>query len=215
MTWPSVHCRDLADAPRQPHVAVCRDAGDVERLAHLTADALEAAVEAALTGNRAAARRVLRRAGVRKAARAAADARVRRGLAQCPPRTGNLGPVVSSLQLIAVLGDIGDLINTLARDTVAGQVPCPVPRVLRRDVMTVGRAGAQRIRQLADGLPTPAMDAGYLRTGIELRTSADHVAGVTDGGSAASRPGRATVAAASAALAQAILIASRHAARAA
>jgi hypothetical protein len=199
--------------PSAPYLAVYPTAGDMERLAYLTADALEAAVEAALAGDRVAARRVLRRAGVRKAARAAADARVRRGLAQCPPRTGNLGAVASTLQFIAELGHIGDLVDTLARNTVVGDLRCPVPQVLRRDVMTVGRAGAQRIRQLAEGLPSPAMDAGYLRTGRELRAVVDHVDGLAGGGHAASGRGRATAATASGALAEAVLVASRHAAR--
>ena len=144
-----------------------------------------------------------------------ADSRVRHGLAHCPPRTGNLGVIASSLQLIAALGHIGDLIDTLARHIVAGDLPRPIPQVLRRDVTTVGRAGAHRLRQLAEGLPTPAMDAGYLNAGSELRAVVGRLANLGCGLGPVSGPGRAMAPAAFAALAEAVLVASRHAARAA
>lgn len=205
--------------PRQhPLSAVAtayRGGEDLERLAILTADALEAAAEAALSGNGAAARRVLRRSGARKAAEISAEARVRKGLAQCPPRTGNLRAVASTLQFIADLGHVGDLVDILARQTAATTGPRRVPHVLRRDVMTVGRVGAHRIRRLAEGLSGPAMDTGYLRAGCELRAVVDHLTGPAGSRSATSSADRVTTGAVCSALAEGVLTASRHAARAA
>jgi hypothetical protein len=201
--------------PLSAVAAAYRDGDDLERLAFLTADALEAAVEAALTGDVAAARRILRRSGARKSAKLSAEDRVRRRLAQCPPRTGNLRPVVSTLQLIADLGHVGDQVDILARQTTAPSGPRRVPQALRHDVMTVGEVGAHRIRRLAEGISAPAMDPGYLRAGCELRTVVDHLAGL-ERNRATSRVadpvGTATV---FSALAEGVLAASRHAARAA
>lgn len=192
-----------------------RGGEDLERLAFLTADALEAAVEAALFGDISAARRVLRKSGARKSAKTSAEARVRQGLAQCPPRTGNLRAIASTLQLIADLGHVGDLVDILARQTAAPTRPHRVPQALRRDVMTVGEVGAYRIRRLAEGIPGPAMDPGYLRAGCELRAVVDHHAGLAGSRSAARCADRVTTGAVCSALAESVIAASRNAARAA
>jgi hypothetical protein len=199
--------------PLSAVAAAYRGGEDLERLAILTAGALEAAAEAALSGNGAAARRVLRRSSARKTARFSAEARVRQGLAQCPPRTGNLRAVASTLQFIADLGHVGDLVDILARQTAAG--PRPVPHPLRHDLMTVGRVGAHRIRRLAEGLSGPAMDPGYLRAGCELRAVMDHLTGLAGSRSVATCADRVTTGAVCSALAESVLTASRHAARAA
>lgn len=195
--------------------AAYRGGEDLERLAILTADALEAAAEAALSRDVAAARRVLRRSSARKAARASAEARVRQGLAQCPPRTGNLRAVASTLQLIADLGHVGDLVDILARQTAAPSGPRHVPQALRRDVMTVGGVGAHRIRRLAESISGPAMDPGYLRAGCELRAVVDHLTGLAGSRSAARCVDRVTTGAVCSALAEGVLAASRNAAHAA
>ena len=187
----------------------------VERLALRTADALESAVDAALAGDRAQARRVLRRAAARTSARRAADARIRQGLAQRPPRTGNLRGAASLLQLIADLRQIGQLINTLARHTANGDIPRPVSDRLRRDVLTVQRSGTSRLRAIAEGLQGPAMDPGYVHTGDELRTVVDHLTQATRQGLISAHPDRAPMQAVYAELATCVLNASRHAARAA
>jgi PhoU domain len=187
----------------------------LERLALRTADALESAVDAALAGDRAQARRVLRRAAARTSARRAADARVRQCLAQRPPRTGNLRGAASLLQLITDLRQIGQLINTLARHTANGDVPHPVPGHLRHDMLTVQRSGASRLRAIAEGLQGPAMDPGYVRTGDELRTVVDHLTQTTRQRPISGHPDRAPVQAVYAELATCVLNASTHAARAA
>ncbi len=189
---------------------------DWERLAILTADALEAAAEAAIAGDPAAARRVLRRSSARKAAKISAEARVRTGLAQCPPRTGNLRAVASTLQLIADLGHVGDLVDVLARQTAATTRPRAVPQLLRHDVSTVGRVGAHRIRRLAEGLHGPAMDPDYLHDGCELRGVVDHLTGLAGSRSVAPRADRVVrTGTVCRALAESLLTASRHAGRAA
>jgi hypothetical protein len=187
----------------------------LERLAILTADALEAAAEAALSRDATAARRVLRRSGARKSAKASAEARVRQGLAQCPPRTGNLRAVASTLQLIADLGHLGDLVDILARQTTDPSGPRRVPPALRRDVMTVGGVGAHRIRRLAEGIPGPAMDPGYLRAGCELRAVLDHLTGLEENRGRAHAANPVMAGTLCSALAEGVLTASRHAARAA
>ena len=201
--------------PLSAVAAAYRGGEDLERLAILTADALEAAAEAALSGNSAAARRVLRRSSARKAARASAEARARPGLALCPPRTGNLRAVASTLQLIADLGHVGELVDILARQTAAPSGPRRVPQVLRRDVMTVGGVGAHRIRRLAEGISGPAMDPGYLRAGCELRGVVDHLTGLEGNRATARAADPVMTATVCSALAECVLTASRHAARAA
>lgn len=201
--------------PLSTVAAAYRGGEDLERLAILTADALEAAAVAALSRDAAVARRVLRRSGARKSARSSAEARVRQGLAQCPPRTGNLRAVASTLQLLADLGHVGDLVDILARQTAATSGPRLVPQGLRRDVMTVGEVGAHRIRRLAEGISGPAMDPGYLRAGCELRAVVDHLTGL-EGNRATTRAADPVMTATLCrALAEGVLTASRHAARAA
>jgi len=186
---------------------------DWERLAILTADALEAAAEAAVHGDRTTARRVLRRSGGRKAAKIAAESRVRTSLVQRPPRTGNLRAVASTVLLIADLGYVGDLIDVLARQTANAAGPHPVPQLLRGDVDTVRRVGAQRLRQVAEGLCGPAIDPEYLRVGCELRAVVDHLNGLAPSRSVAIRVDRVTTGALCIALAEGVPTASRHAAR--
>jgi hypothetical protein len=188
---------------------------DLDKLAILTADALESVVEAALSRDVAAARRVLRRSGARRSAGSLAEARVRQGLAQCPPRTGNLRAVASTLQLIADLGRVGDLVDILARQTAATTGPRRVPQLLRRDLMTVGGVGAHWVRQLAKGISGPAMDPGYLRAGCELRAVVDHLTGLEGNRGTALAAGPVMTATVCSALAEGVLTASRHAARAA
>lgn len=201
--------------PPNKVVPAHRGGDDVERLALLTADALEAAVEAALSSDVVAARRVLRRSGTRKLAMSAAETRVRQGLARCPPRTGNLRAVANTLQLIADLGHVGDLVDIVARQTAAPGGPRGVPQALRHDMKTVGEVGAQRIRRLAEGLCGPAMAPGYLRAGCELRAVVDHLTGREGIRAQASAASPVTTAAVCSALAEGVLNASRHAARAA
>jgi hypothetical protein len=187
--------------------------GELERLALLTADGLEAAIHAALAGDRTAARRVLRKAAQRRSAKAAAEARVRQRLADCPPRSGNM--VFSAMQLIAELGHVGDASDALAWHAATGKSAQSVPLPLESDVVTLGRAGARRIRLLAEGLPRPAMDSAYRQDGYALRAIVDRRTGHSRDRQTSTGHGRMTVGAICGALAEAVLMASRFAARAA
>jgi hypothetical protein len=192
---------------------VYRRSDALRRLALLTADALESAVDAALAGDRAQARRILRRSAARTSARRAAEGRIRLGVARRPPRTGNLRTVASMLQLITDLGQVGHLVNTLARHTANGAIPHPVPQGLRRDALAVRCSGARRLRLIAEGLPGPTMDPGYVSTGEALRAVVDHLTQAHRRSRAAAHPDGEPVQAVCAELATCVLNASRHAAR--
>ena len=194
--------------------AAYRRADAVGRLALLTADALESAVDAAVTGDRARARHILRCVAVRTAARRAAETRLRQRLAHRTAAAGSLRRAASMVQLITDLRQIGQLVNSLARHTANDDVPYPVPLSLRHDAVTVGDFGARRLRIIAEGLHGPAMDPGYVRAGDELRVAVGHLVHAATR-TLPSTPDGAPVLAVCAELATCVLHASTHAARAA
>jgi hypothetical protein len=120
---------------------------------------------------------------------------------------------VCRLQAISDLGVIATLVEGLARHLVAHDVPDPVLEVVGADLAAIGGAGAVRLRSLATGVPGPGMDADYVRCGCELRGAVERLSGRRgQPGVAASRMSSVSVCGA---LAEAVLLASRHASRAA
>jgi hypothetical protein len=160
------------------------------------------------------ARRILRMAHDRGLAVARGECRVRQRLVECPSRTGNIRGVVSSLQFVTELGHIERLVDYLARSVAKPGSHSSASPELRGDLITVGRVGSRRLRALAEGLPRPEMDRGYLHGGSELRDVVDRLNRPGQRYSAATEPGHMGVATACSALAEAILMASRHAGRA-
>jgi hypothetical protein len=117
--------------------------------------------------------------------------------------------------LISDLGRIATLVCALARHLVENDVLASVREVVVSDLVIVGRAGAERLRTLARGLPVPDMDARYVRCGGELRRVRDRLTSGQRYDVQEPVPGRIGAVAAGAGLAEAILMASRHAGRAA
>jgi hypothetical protein len=199
--------------PRPEALAVdLHGIGDLAGFAILVAESLESTADSTLARDAVGLRRVVRRGRIRTAAQESAEARVRRSLAQSPPRSGNLRSVASTLQLIAELGHVSDLIDLVAR-AGAADTSSPLSSALRRDLHTLRTFGGQRLRCIAVGLPRPVMDARYLPAGNELRAVAERVRphpGQDSSGAAASGV---TVDAGCSAIAAAILLASLHVTR--
>lgn len=198
---------------KQPTLTL-NQADELARLAFLTADALEGVVRAALHGDRTEARRVLGGSAALRDARVDGEKAVRRLMRSCSGRTGSLRYTACRLQFISDLGDIATLVEGLARDLAANDVPAPVLEAVGTELATVGAAGAQRLRTLAAGSSGPGMDASYVRCGCELRGAAERLSGRHDQ-PIDSRATRMSTVTLCAGLAEAVLVASRHAARAA
>lgn len=132
----------------------------------------------------------------------------------CPPTARSLCRTTASLQLISDLGRIATLVCALARHLVENEVPASVREVVGSDLVIVERAGAERLRTLARGLPVPDMEAHYVRCGCELRRVRDRLTSGQRYDVQEPVPGRIGAVSAGAGLAEAILMASRHAGRA-
>ena len=112
---------------------------------------------------------------------------------------------VNTVQLVSDIERVEQLVVAAARRVLAGRAHLPVE--LRPDVATLGRAGARRLRDLADHA---RHDTAYLACGRELRELHQNLA------RHARAPRRSDeVAGLCAALTTGVLEASRHAARAA
>ena len=171
---------------------------DVALLLRATTHAFESALHAVLAGDKHAARQVLRGSTARRAALQAAQDTVRaRAWVPLPTK-------VEHLQFVADLGRVGDLVDHLARNVVAGGDPHPLSPSLRMMLAVLLDAGGRRLRALADGPVGPGLDPAHRGCGRTLFEVADR--GTHD----SSR-----TAALCSATAVVLLQASRHAARAA
>lgn len=178
-----------------------------------TAQSLEDSVEATLTGNPVLGRRVRRAARVRRSAHDAAEQQIRRRA--CTRKVGSLTHALAALQCLEEVQRIGDLADSLALQSVRGSgCSALVSADTRESVRSLGAAAAQRLYCLAEGLHEPAMDAAYVRCGIELRRALDCLAAEEDPWQGREGPDQ-TLVTVCAEVAKAVLAASRHAGRAA
>jgi hypothetical protein len=104
------------------------------------------------------------------------------------------------------------LVDALARHVADGGVAPSVRDALAADLALLGALGAQRLRHLT-GVAAPAVDAGHVQSGAELRSLLVRLSGRSAARPATSR--RLSTVQACAALVEAVLAASRYAARAA
>ncbi|WP_426242056.1 hypothetical protein [Nocardioides sp. LHG3406-4] len=181
-----------------------------EKLLRLTAQAWSDALAALLDSDPDAARRVLRGSRARRSAVGAAQTYVRREVAIGEVHGHCLVQAFNSLQLVADISHIEDLLIHLARRVLAHRESLPAPD--QPDVDALRRAGAHRLNDLADGLSTPVMDSDYLLCGCELIDVLERlVQRIQEPGSTS----HGTSAGLCVALAASLLEASRHATRAA
>lgn len=180
------------------------------RLAALTADGLVAVVDATLAGDRAAARDLLRASRRRRSAYAAAVSEARLSLTQRSPGApltgaafGGMRQAICRAQLVAEVGTVGDLVDALARGIVRHGVVSGRPTIAAADAEALKTVGGRRLRLLAEGVADHLRDPDYRRDGTELRRIHDLLGDGRWGPS-----GRAC-----AAIAEAVLHASRYAAR--
>ena len=180
----------------------------MHQFALLVADDLELAALAARDGDVRVARRVLRHATGREAAHRDAEAEVRSWAVEagCGWRRA-----CCSLQFVGELAAISTLSTALARRTATRGVPVPVRNAMGGELGLLGTAGSRRLRHLAL-LGGPAMDAEFQHGGSELRECLTRLTCTGAGCRAADGP---AVSSTCAALVQAVLTASRYAARAA
>jgi hypothetical protein len=106
-------------------------------------------------------------------------------------------------------------VDAFARQLAHSELPASIRDTVGPDLLTVGKAGAEPLRSLAVGLPCPEMEAVYVRCGCELRGALDRLACGQPGAVLEPLSSRMSAVSAGAALAEAILVASRHAGRAA
>jgi hypothetical protein len=88
---------------------------------------MEDVASAARSGDMVAARRVSRGSRRRRVARTEAEFAVRRMLRWQPPRSGAFRHPTCELQLITVLGGVGELVDAFARQLAAARTPRLVP----------------------------------------------------------------------------------------
>jgi len=208
---PVPHLRRLPEF--EPSPAPSALGGDFVQLTQLTADALQRSVQAVLSTDQHPAPRRLRNADIqRRTLCTVIQKRARHHLAAQSSRSVSPRRLLCQSLLISDLGRINDLIDTLTGLTVSLSSPLVAGRD-RQDILGVANAGALRLRSLAAGLPIPAMDADYLRAGLTLREAAEHLS--LHAGELARNSEPAKTAASCAALAESVLLASRHAADAA
>ncbi len=171
---------------------------EIDHLLRTTSEAFRAALHAVLDGDKQAARDVLHRsAGRRALVTAARDTLTGRAWVPAPQ-------LANELQFVADIGRVGELVDQLARQVVAGVEHEPLSPTRRLEVSVLLDAGTRRLRQLADGPIGPGLDPEYRGCGCALFEVADR--GAHDRSSTMAR---------CSALAATLLQASRHAARAA
>jgi hypothetical protein len=176
---------------------------DLDLLLRSTHDAFHDALRSLLDGDRHVARRVLSGSAARRAAVSAAQVSLRGRWQE--PMTGRDRPrLVNELQFVADVGQVGRLVDHVARHVVAEGEPGTLTGTQRIDVETLLVAGERRLRQVADRSVGPSLDPVYRGCGGALFEVADRAA-----------RSRSTTATLCAALAVTLLQASRHAARAA
>jgi phosphate uptake regulator len=178
------------------------------QLLDLTAAALSDALDAVVHLDRHSARRVLAGARERRAAAVEArnEAQARLASSRIVLTAHRLIRSVNTVQLVADLERLEELIVATARQVLAGRAH--LPSDLRPEVATLARAGAQRLHDLADHCRHH--DATYLACGRDLHEVLTCLA------RHARAPRRSEEAVGlCAALASGVLEASRHAGRAA
>jgi hypothetical protein len=172
---------------------------DLNRLLRCTTEAFQTVLRAVLDADRHAAREVLHGSAHRRAL-VEQTMHARAGHPWAPPPQ-----VASELQFVSDIGEVGRLVDDLARQTAAAE-----DRELRltpgqqMEVAVLLDAGSRRLRRLTDGLLGPGLSADDRGCGSALFEVADHEA-----------LDRAEVVVLCAALATTLLQATRHAARAA
>ena len=171
---------------------------DLVQLLRLTTTAFEASLHAALDNDKHAARDVLHASAERRAALAAAEESVR-ATAWVPMPTK-----AERLRFVADVGQIGDLVDELARHVVTGGDTRPLGATHRLTVAVLIDAGGRRLRQLADSPVGPGVDPANRGCGGALFEVADQ--GAHDSSMTAGLCST---------MAVVLLEASRHAARAA
>lgn len=179
-------------------------------LLELTADAWHDTLDAVVFHDSAIARRVLAGARERRATAVLARSWAHAQLSEARIRltAHRLVRSVNTLQLVADVERLEQLIVATARRVLSGRAHLAPD--LRPEVATLGRAGAQRLHDLAQGRRSGLLDTAYLACGRELdevsRCLARHAR-------ADRRPDEAV--GLCAALTSGVLEASRHASRAA
>ena len=171
---------------------------DLVQLLRLTTTAFESALHAVLDDDKRAAREVLRASADRRAARSAAQESV---LAN---RWVPMPTKTERLRFVADVGQIGDLVDELARHVVTGGDTRPLCATHRLTVAVLIDAGGRRLRQLADSPVGPGVDPANRGCGGALFEVADQCGHDSS-----------TTAGLCSTMAVVLLEASRHAARAA
>lgn len=183
---------------------------ELAELLELTSDAWRDALDAVVFHDCEVARRVLAGARERRVAAVRARARAQAQLseARIVLTARRLVRSVNTLQLVADVERLEQLIVATARRVLSGRAH--LAQDLRPEVATLGRAGAQRLHDLALGRRPGLLEADYLACGRELDEVSQCLARHAR---AHRRPDEAV--GLCAALTSGVLEASRHAARAA
>lgn len=127
-------------------------------LALVTADVLEAVIEAVLAGDPTAARRVLRGSSARTTARALAESAARSGVQVAHPPAASRR-TACTLQLISDPGRVSTLVDVLAKQVLHGDLSATAREVVEPDLRIVGACGAERLRLAVTGCSGPTVTA--------------------------------------------------------
>jgi hypothetical protein len=138
---------------------------DLDRLITSIRDAFATVVRAVIDADVPAAREVLRGSVNRRHLLAATQATIR-------ARRSFPGPhLENELEYVADLGQVGRLVDDLARLIVQGE-PRPTP-TQQMELAVLLDAGSRRLTQLLDGPVGPGLDPAYRGCGGELFEVAD------------------------------------------